>query len=170
MTVRLRRAPGLEAAKAAAVLFASDRRSSTNLDFSHSDEIVLTDRSLGQYELELLGGLQSARALRKFDFERDLTIELPLRYCAQSKLEIRFVPPADWGALQLTIQADDGELFEDSIRTRGWFGSSPLTVQFALPAEHFTVRAGTSGGMAAAGELLVEIPGKAPATLRLELR
>ncbi len=169
LTVHLKRAPGLEAVQLSGYLHPRASIWGTSLDFSQTDEVVLANLNMGEYELRLQGGTDSAQLVRRFDLQGDLLLELPVRPCALAKIELGFALEAARGELHITIHGADGELFEDTRWTRGWNGSAPFMAEYGLPVGRFTVQASTSVGLGATGDLVVESTGKSPATLKLEL-
>ncbi len=169
LTVRLKRAPGLEATKLSGYMHPRTGMFGISLDFSSSDELVLANQNTGEYELRLYGGTDSAQLVRSFDLQGDLLLELPVRPCAVAKIELGFALESARGELHITIQGADGELFEDTRWTRGWNGSAPFKLEYGLPVGRFTVQARTSAGLRAKGELVVESAGKSPTPLQLEL-
>ncbi|HTF87788.1 MAG TPA: carboxypeptidase-like regulatory domain-containing protein, partial [Planctomycetota bacterium] len=170
LTLRLRRAPGLEGMKIQGYLHYRDTMRNTTLDFSSSEEVVLKNQTLGFYELKLYESQKSAQVMRHLELKGDLELDLPVLPYLPREIEFAFDPQKARGRLHLTIHDAGGELFEDTTLFNRWSDHSPFRVHYNMPAGHFTVRAETSSGLVASGEIHVEFPGEGLETLHFELK
>ncbi|MEO6708580.1 MAG: sigma-70 family RNA polymerase sigma factor [Planctomycetota bacterium] len=171
LTLHLRRASELEGEQVSyAYLHPRDALRQSPLDFSSSDEVVLKNLTLGAYELKIYGGPKYAQVMRSFELKADMELDLPLRPYFPRIIEFAFDPTKASGSLHLTIRDAQGELFEDTTLFNRWNEHSPFGLHYNMPAGHFTVRAESSSGLVASGEIHVEFPGGALETLHFELR
>jgi RNA polymerase sigma-70 factor (ECF subfamily) len=168
LVVRLRRAPGLEQVEIRGSLRPAGGWIA--LDFGTKNELELPHLTRGRYVLELQGAAGVAQVRRTFELSGDMELEQPVLPGAPCRVEIEFAPEAARGTLHVLVTGENGATYEDSTYLRAWNERSPKVFGIALPAGRFTVRAETSSGFSAAGELRVDAPGAPPEPLRLVLR
>jgi len=169
LRVRLRRAPGLADVRVQGYLQPRDVPWGTVLDFSRGDELALPSVTCGSYQLRLYCGTGAAQQVRELELTHDTELELPVVPGAARRIELAFGPEAARGTLHLVVRDAGGQAFEDAILGR-WNERSPFVFELAVPPGRYGVRAETSSGLAASGELVVEAAATTEAPLRLELR
>src|SRR5262245_43936459 len=169
LLVHLRRAPGLEHEEVSAYLRLNGTMGMA-LDFSHGDEIELTNMTRGRYVLTLHGAERGAQLRREFELAGDDELELLLLPAAARRVEVGFTEATSSGTLHVLVTGADGLTYEDITYVRAWNKQSPKIFGLALPVGRYTVRVETSAGFATSGEISVEAAGTSAEPLRLELR